>query len=142
MSGTDRPSVTNYRPTVSAAGQISSKIVSLLSQYTGRGPTRARTTMNTNVIVVVVEDALTKPERILVQAGEIEPVLQMRRRFQEFMHAPAIAAVEEITGRSVKSLMADLDPAQDVATQVFVLDPVPETNEFAVAETAGPGGDD
>ena len=126
-----------FRPTMSAAGQISTSVVSLLSQYTGRGPTRARTTMNTNVIVVIVHDALTKPERNLVAAGELEPVMAMRRRFQEIMHDHAIAAVEEITGRKVISLMSDLDPRHDVAAQVFVLDPLPETHEFAVGEAHG-----
>lgn len=137
MTERTRPSAHEFRPTVSAAGKIASRVVSLLSQYTGRGPTRARTTMNTNVIVVVVHDVLTQPERNLVAAGEIEPVLAMRRRFQEIMREPAIAAIEEITGRTVTSLMSDLDPADDVGVQVFVLQPLPETNGSAVGEARG-----
>jgi uncharacterized protein YbcI len=39
---------------------ISNAIVGLLREYTGRGPTKARTTIRDNVVVVILEQALTK----------------------------------------------------------------------------------
>jgi uncharacterized protein YbcI len=38
------------------AAEISRQMVRLLSRYTGRGPTHARTTLNTNVAVTVFQD--------------------------------------------------------------------------------------
>jgi uncharacterized protein YbcI len=48
---------------------ISTAMVSLLHSYTGRGPTRARTTIGENVIVCVMGAALTKGEQSLVADG-------------------------------------------------------------------------
>ena len=39
---------------------ISNHVVRLLSEYTGRGPTKARTHFSENLITVVVQDLLTK----------------------------------------------------------------------------------
>ena len=38
----------------------------LLSQYTGRGPTKARTFLNEDMVTIVLQDTLTKGERTLV----------------------------------------------------------------------------
>src|SRR5438105_2952101 len=52
------------------ASPISSSMVSLLRRYTGRGPTRARTTIGEDVIVYVMEATLTRGEQALVRDGE------------------------------------------------------------------------
>jgi uncharacterized protein YbcI len=41
---------------------ISNAIVGLLREYTGRGPTKARTTLRDNLVVVLLEQTLTKGE--------------------------------------------------------------------------------
>jgi uncharacterized protein YbcI len=115
------------------AARISREMVRLMSRYTGRGPTKARTTVNTNVVVVVFEDALTKGERNLVAAGEADSVREMRRSFHALMRDEAIETVEALTGRSVMALLSDVDPKENVAAQLFVLERRPDTG---VAETA------
>ena len=95
-------------------------------KHMGRGPTRARTTMSANLVVVVVEDALTRGEANLVAAGQGEAVANQRRLFQQVMRDDAIATVEELTGRRVRSYMSDLDPANNLAASVFVLEELPE----------------
>jgi hypothetical protein len=42
---------------------ISNLLLRLLSEYTGRGPTKARTHFSENLITVVVQDLLMKGER-------------------------------------------------------------------------------
>ena len=56
MPGTDTD------PTVggSKSAAISNLTVRLLSQYTGRGPTKARTYFNDDIITIVLQDTLTK----------------------------------------------------------------------------------
>jgi uncharacterized protein YbcI len=120
---------------LSTAGQISRGMVRLLSEYTGRGPTRARATVNTNMIAVVFEDALTKAEVNLVAAGQLDSVHRMRRVFHEVMRDKAIEAVSEITGRAVLSFLSDVDPEANVAAAVFLLDTQRETGEVDVAES-------
>ena len=54
------------------AARISTGMVQLMSRFTGRGPTKARTSVNTNLVVVVFEQTLTKGELNLVRAGQGE----------------------------------------------------------------------
>jgi uncharacterized protein YbcI len=110
----------------SLAAQISTRLVKLLALYTGRGPTKARTTIDQNVIVVVAEDALTRAEMNLTAAGQAGSVAEVRRRFASIMRADAIAMIEELTNRSVRAYLSDISPDANVATHVFVLHPLPE----------------
>lgn len=126
-------------PTYSMAARISTQMVRLMSQYTGRGPTKARTTLNSNFATVVFEDTLTKAERNLVAAGEIESVCQQRRTFNRLMRGEAVAAVEEVVGRKVRAYLNDISPEDGIAVQTFVFEMRPETGEVVVAE-AGDGG--
>jgi uncharacterized protein YbcI len=108
------------------AAEISREMVQLLSRYTGRGPTRARTTLNTNLAVTVFQEALTGAELNLVAAGEHEAVHQMRRVFRNLMGEHAVAAVEQTTGRRVIAHLSDVDPEANVAVEMFLFEPVAE----------------
>jgi uncharacterized protein YbcI len=108
------------------AAEISRRMVHLLSRYTGRGPTRARTTLNTNLAVTIFQDALTKAELTLAAAGQTDAVYHMRRTFQAMMREQAIEAVEQATGRIVLSHLSDIDPDANMAAEIFILEPEPE----------------
>jgi uncharacterized protein YbcI len=105
---------------------LSNAIVGLVREYTGRGPTKARTTIRDNLVVVLLEESLTKGEKVLVEKGRGEHVLALRSEYQEAMREEAMAKVAEITGRNVLAMMSTnhLDP--DLAAELFVLDCPPE----------------
>ncbi len=107
----------------SVAAEISNAVVRLLSEYTGRGPTRARTHITEELISVVLRDTLTKGEISLIAAGKTELVLAARKAYQEAMGADLTAAVEHHSGRKVLAFLSDnhLDP--DIAIESFVLEP-------------------
>jgi uncharacterized protein YbcI len=48
---------------------ISQAIVGLLAESTGRGPTKARTTIDRDLIVVLLQNTLTPGERYLADTG-------------------------------------------------------------------------
>ena len=106
---------------------ISNLVVRLLSEYTGRGPTRARTHFNEDLVTVVVRDLLTKGERSLIRDGKAELVLETRRAYQHTMRGDLSAGVEQITGRRVIAFLSanHLDP--DMAIESFMLDPPANT---------------
>ena len=120
--------------TGSRAALISNRMVQLMSRYTGRGPTRTRSALNTNFVMVTFNDTLTKGERNLVEAGEIQTVYAMRRSYHELMRADAMAAVSEILDREVLSFLSDVDPRANVAVLIFLLAPVPESGQLESAE--------
>jgi uncharacterized protein YbcI len=123
MSGTEAEQTTANGGSKAAA--ISNAVVRLLSEYTGRGPTKARTHINKDLVTVMLEETLTKAERSLVDNGKTDLVMSMRFAFQQTMGADLVASVEEITGREVAAFMSanHLDP--DMAIESFVLVPQP-----------------
>jgi uncharacterized protein YbcI len=106
----------------SPSAQISAGLVQLTRDYTGRGPTRARTYISDGVVVCVLEDTLTKGERSLADRGEEEQVLTIRRIHQRLMGEEATTLVEEATGRRVVSFLSDNATDPDVAVEIFVLE--------------------
>jgi len=103
---------------------ISNAVVRLLRDYTGRGPTRTRTTIGSDTVVVTLRDSLTKAERTLAERGQALEVLAMRRAFQDTMREDLIAAVEELTHRKVEAFLSDNLYDPDVAVEIFLLEPV------------------
>jgi uncharacterized protein YbcI len=110
-------------PSGSKAAAISNAVVRLLSEYTGRGPTKARAYINDNLVSVVLHDSLTKGERSLVEDGQVAHVLQTRRHYQSTMAPDLTAVIEEILGREVLAFLSDNHIDPDVAVESFVLKP-------------------
>ncbi len=103
--------------------QVSNAAVQVYRAHTGRGPTKAKTTIDHNLVVVELRETLTTGERNLVAAGEHDTVAEMRRAYGRLVHQPLIDAVEQLTGRDVLALLSDLHVDQDIAIEVFVLAP-------------------
>ncbi len=102
---------------------ISNLVVRLMSAYTGRGPTKAWTSIEDDLVSVVLRDTLTKGEHSLLSDDKGPLVLEMRQAYQQAMRSDLIAGVEELTGRKVIAFLSanHLDP--DVAVESFVLEP-------------------
>jgi uncharacterized protein YbcI len=108
----------------SVAADISNAVVHLLSEYTGRGPTRARTHIHDDLVTVVLRDTLTKGERSLVAAGKTDVVLTTRKAYQNAMKADLISAVERCSGRKVDAFLSENHIEPDIAIESFVLVPI------------------
>jgi uncharacterized protein YbcI len=111
------------KPIGSLSAAISNAVVGLLHDYTGRGPTHARTTIGPDTIVVTLRDSLTKAERTLAARGQALEVLAMRRAFQDTMRDELVAAVETLSGRTVEAFLSDNLHNPDVAVEIFLLYP-------------------
>src|SRR3954447_16016144 len=107
---------------------ISNTVVKALARTTGRGPTKAKTTLGDNGVFVILQDTLTQGEQTLADAGEGKAVLDLRRRWQSVMQADVSREIEELTGRKVIGFMSDNHIDPDLAVEVFVLEPLPGTN--------------
>jgi uncharacterized protein YbcI len=111
------------------AAAISNATVKLLNEFTGRGPTKAKTTISRDLIAVVLQDTMTKAERTLASNGDAQFVIDMRHRFQHAMADDLVAAVERLSERKVIAFMSDNHIEPDMAVEVFILEPQPETAE-------------
>jgi uncharacterized protein YbcI len=110
----------------SLTAAISNHVVRLFAEYTGRGPTKAHTSIRDNVVACVTQDTMTKAERRLVAEGEADLVVTIRRKFQRTMRDDLVSGIETLTGRTVVSFMSDHDAGPDYAVEVFILDGPPQ----------------
>jgi uncharacterized protein YbcI len=116
---------------VALPAAISTAIVRLMRDYTGRGPMKARTTIRDNVVLVMLEQTLTKGEQVLVKKGRTENVLALRREYQEAMREESSEKIAELTGRSVTAMMSANHVAPDLAAEIYVLDGPPDLDARA-----------
>jgi uncharacterized protein YbcI len=122
MSGT--PGSPERRTSTAAA--ISNHVVHVFGEYTGRGPTNARTYMDGDVVTVILKDLLTKGERSLVEDGHTEQVLSMRLAFQQTMRDDLVAGLESLLERKVEAFLSANHTNPDIAIETFLLVPVDE----------------
>lgn len=114
----------SWRHNGELAAAISNAVVQALAHTTGRGPTKAKTTLGDNGIFVMLQDSLTHGERTLADAGQGAVVLDLRRRWQRVMESDIRGHIEELTGRNVIGFMSDNHIDPDLAVEVFVLEPL------------------
>ena len=101
---------------------ISREAVKILRDYTGRGPTKARTVINSELVAITFADTLTKGETKLVELGKGQHVLHTRREYQGAMREDLVALIESMLGRKVIAFLSDnhLDP--DIGIEAFVME--------------------
>src|SRR3954465_12031790 len=115
MGTGDRSSLGEMRAT------ISNEIVRLQAEYYGKGPTRAKTYIVEDLVVVVLEESFTRAEKTLAERGERDAIQHIRRRFQQQMAESFTSIVEQVTGRKVRAFLSETNIEQDVSVETFLL---------------------
>jgi uncharacterized protein YbcI len=100
---------------------ISKEIVRLQAEYYGKGPTKAKTYVDDDLVVVVLEESFTRAEKTLAARGEREAIQHIRRRFQQAMADSFTSVVEQATGRKVRVFLSETDIDRDVSVETFLL---------------------
>jgi uncharacterized protein YbcI len=113
----------NSDPSSVPSVEISNAISRLHKQYVGRGPTNARTTVDGDVVVCLLEGGHTRAEVTLDEADKGYVVAAGRLGLQEAMRDEMIQVVQNTLGRRVRSLMSANDVENDLQVEVFVLEP-------------------
>jgi len=120
------------QPQRSVSSAISNLVVRITREYTGRGPTQARTYMQEDLITVVLRETLTKGELKLANTGYADHVRATRRYFQDAMREEIVTGIEKLTGRRVIAFLSDSHFDPDLAVELVLLEPqvteeIPET---------------
>lgn len=104
---------------------ISDGIVALLKEFYGRGPDKAKTYVNGDLVVCLLRGGFTRVEQTLREGGHGDDVIRQRMAFQDVMRERFERVVEEATGRSVVGFMSGNQQDPDMICEVFVLDQNP-----------------
>ena len=112
------------------AAHISREMVKLMRDIVGRGPTKARTTIARDHVLVMFQETLTQGERNLIDNGYVDQVEAVRGGYQEVLEDRAVKLIEATLDRKVIGFMSTNHFEPDLAAEVFVLE----------SSTDSPGG--
>jgi uncharacterized protein YbcI len=102
---------------------ISDGLVALLKEFYGRGPTRAKSYYEDDLVVCVLRGGFSRVEETLLEGGRGEAVIQQRMEFQDLMRERFEAVIERATGRKVIGFMSGNQQHPDMMCEVFILAP-------------------
>jgi len=102
---------------------ISDGMVALLKEFYGRGPTRAKSYYEDDLVVCLLRGGFTRVEQTLLAGGRGSSVIQQRMEFQELMRERFTAVIEQATGRRVIGFMSGNQQHPDIMCEVFILAP-------------------
>jgi uncharacterized protein YbcI len=102
---------------------VTNGIVKLFREYYGRGPTKAKSyLLDDRIVVCVLEETMTQVERTLVENGHGHKVRELRLAFQEAMAEQFKGCVAACLDRRVLSYHSQLTLEPDIGFEFFVLE--------------------
>lgn len=107
----------------SVLATISNRVVRLHKEYYGKGPTKAKTYLNDDLVVVLLRGGFTKVEETLLEEGRGDAVIQQRMEFQDVMQERFKDVIREELGREVIGFMSGSQQDPDLIAELFVLAP-------------------
>jgi uncharacterized protein YbcI len=105
----------------STLARISRRIVGLVKEYYGKGPTNARTYHLGDVVLVLLHGGYTPVEKTLLAGGQAQAVIDQRAVFQAVMRPRFKRVIEEELQREVVAFMSAIHNDPDVNAELFVL---------------------
>ena len=102
---------------------ISDGMVGLLKEFYGRGPTRAKSYYEDDLVVCVMRGGFSRVEQTLLDGGRGAAVIEQRMEFQELMRDRFVGVVEDATGHRVIGFMSGNQQSPDMMCEVFILAP-------------------
>ena len=119
---------------------ISRRIVHLLKEYYGKGPTKARTFHWGELVVVLLSGGFTRAEQTLLEEGRERAVIDQRAELQSVMRPRFKRVIEEELNREVIAFMSANHHDPDFNAELFILAPLPGENGLdATADASGEG---
>jgi len=121
MSAADPPITPSTRGDVLTA--ISDGMVALLKEFYGRGPSRAKSYYQDDLVVCLLRGGFSQVEQTLLEGGRGSAVIQQRMEFQDLMRDRFEAVIKAATGRDVIGFMSGNQQGPDIMCEVFILAP-------------------
>ncbi|HEY5262267.1 MAG TPA: Na-translocating system protein MpsC family protein [Solirubrobacteraceae bacterium] len=135
MNPSNSTSISSTRGDVLTA--ISDGMVALLKEFYGRGPTRAKSYYEDDLVVCVLRGGFSRVEQTLLDGGRGHAVIQQRMEFQEVMRDRFTGVIEQATGRAVIGFMSGNQQHPDLMCEVFILGPTDLLEEHEWGNSSG-----
>ena len=136
MSAADPPITPSTRGEVLTA--ISDGMVALLKEFYGRGPSRAKSYYQDDLVVCLLRGGFSQVEQTLLEGGRGSAVIQQRMEFQDLMRDRFEAVIKAATGRDVIGFMSGNQQGPDIMCEVFILAPTDLLDDNGAAAQPSP----
>jgi uncharacterized protein YbcI len=113
-------------------------MVALLKEFYGRGPTRAKSYYEDDLVVCVLRGGFSRVEETLLAGGRGQAVIQQRMEFQEVMRQRFAKVIEDATGKRVIGFMSGNQQDPDLMCEVFIVAPTDLVDDHEIPGTGTP----
>ncbi|MBA3809863.1 MAG: DUF2294 family protein [Solirubrobacterales bacterium] len=117
------PKDSEHSESGAALAGVSRRIVGLLKEHYGKGPTQARTHYSGDLVVLLLSGGYTQAEKTLIEDGRTRAVMELRAQLQEVMNDRFRQVIEEELQRGVIAFMSATHHDPDYNAEIFVLAP-------------------
>jgi uncharacterized protein YbcI len=101
--------------------EITRSVVRLHKEYIGHGPTKARTYIDDDLVVCVLQGCFSRAERTLLDHGRTSAVLDQRQALDEALRQPMSDMIERLIERRVIGFTSAVQADGELSTVVFLL---------------------
>ena len=116
---------TNPARAEGAAAAITRELIRVMKSMVGRGPTRGKTYLESECVLVLLRDAHTVAEASMAGGGRRREVAQARVDLSDDARQAFIAVVEHYTQRKVVGFISGSQQDPSLVAYTFVLDTSP-----------------
>ena len=102
--------------------RLSNEMVRAQKTFFGKGPTKAKSYILDDMLIVVMRDGLTTAEKTMLRFDKPDQVRQFRQLFENEMTERLVAIVEEVTERKVINYQSQVMFDPDVVVEMFLFD--------------------
>lgn len=102
--------------------QISNAMVRMQKEFFGKGPTKAKSYMLDDMLIVVMREGMTTAEKTMLEFGHPKQVREFRQLFQDEMTEHLTSMVQDLTGRRVVNYQSQVLFDPDMTLEIFVFD--------------------
>lgn len=102
---------------------ISNGIVALHKEFYGKGPVKAKTYWQDDLLCCLLQGGFTRVEQTLYDSGHESAVLHQRAAFQEAMRSRYLELIESRINRKVVGFLSATQQRPDFELEAFVLAP-------------------
>jgi uncharacterized protein YbcI len=113
---------------------ISDGMIALLKEFYGRGPSRAKSYYEDDLVVCLLRGGFSRVEQTLLEGGRGSSVIRQGMEFQELMRERFEAVIAEATGRRVIGFMSGNQQSPDIMCEVFILAPTDLVDAHEIPE--------
>ncbi|HTL88889.1 MAG TPA: DUF2294 domain-containing protein [Leptolyngbya sp.] len=124
---------------------LSQQVQAFYRSHLGHQPSRVQCHIADGKVIIVLEDAITKPEQLLMESGQEELAEKVHNDLDKALHPQLSALIEEIVGVKVIDILSDATFDTGRSGTIVVLEEAPHLREAQARrikeETAEVSGD-